>query len=165
MVQRRSAPAAGVLGADCLRGRRRRAGGENGAGSCLGTVMRHHDRTAELEIARIADVQHGVVARRQLFDAGVTRTEIRERLASGALLLEFRGVYRVGHRAPNTDAGYMAAVLACGDGALLSGQAASYHFRLVRGLAPPPHVTTATERRIEGITTSPINNFLFIRCG
>ena len=33
---------------------------------------------------------------------------------SGALLVEYRGVYRVGHRAPSVQATYLAAVKACG---------------------------------------------------
>ena len=47
----------------------------------------------------------------------------------------------------------MAAVLACGAGAQLSDQAASYHFGLTRGPAPPPEVTALTERRVPGVIT------------
>jgi very-short-patch-repair endonuclease len=47
----------------------------------------------------------------------------------------------------------MAAVLACGEGALLSGRAAGFLFGAIRGLAPPPEVTAPTERRIKGIRT------------
>jgi hypothetical protein len=52
-----------------------------------------------------------------LLRARVTRTEIKWRLRSGALLRESPGVYRVGHRAPSVEARYLAAVLACGAGA------------------------------------------------
>jgi hypothetical protein len=55
------------------------------------------------------------VTRRQLLAAGVSRREIGQRLATGALLQEHRGVYRVGHRAPSVEARYLAAVLACGE--------------------------------------------------
>ena len=86
--------------------------------------------------------------------AGVTAGEIRARLASGALLREFPGVYRVGHRAPSVEARYLAAVWACGEGALLCGRAAAFLLGLVGGLvAPPPEVVTRTERRIEGVRT------------
>lgn len=115
--------------------------------------MRHRGRTVEQEVARIADRQHGVVTRSQLLSAGVTPTEVRRRLRSGALLQEHRGVYRVGHRAPSIHARYLAAVLACGDGALLSGLAAGHLLGLVKALAPAPEVTTPTERRIPGLIT------------
>src|SRR5207302_2412633 len=84
--------------------------------------------------------------------------EIRHRLRAGSLLREYRGVFRVGHRAPSTEARYIAAVLACGDGAVLSGRAAGYVLGLVRGAPPPPEVTTRTERRIEGIVTRRCRN-------
>ena len=109
-------------------------------------------RTVPHVIERIASRQHGVVARAQLLAAGVTRREIARRLQSGALLVEFRGVYRVGHRAPSVEARYMAAVLACGEGALLSGRAAGHLLGLLKGPAPPPDVTAPKQRRIEGIT-------------
>jgi hypothetical protein len=63
------------------------------------------------------------------------------------------GVYRAGHRAPSIEATYLAAVIAAGEGALLSGMAAAYLLGLVKGSAPPPEVTAPTERRIEGVKT------------
>ena len=57
---------------------------------------------------------------------------------NGALLPVYRGVYRVGHRAPSVEARYMAAVLACGEGALLSGRAAARLLGLLRGPARAP---------------------------
>jgi hypothetical protein len=113
--------------------------------------MRGQGRKPQRVIARIAGRQHGVVARTQLLAAGLTPKEIDRRLASGALLVEFRGVYRVGHRAPSTHARYMAAVLACGEGALLSGKAAGHLLGILKGPAPPPEVTAPKQRRIEGI--------------
>ena len=107
----------------------------------------------EEKIARIATDAHGVVARRELVGAGVTRSEIEHRLGTGALLPEFRGVYRVGHRAPSVEATYMAAVKACGKGALLGGRAAAFLYGLLRGtrMAPPPEVMASSQRRIAGI--------------
>jgi very-short-patch-repair endonuclease len=110
------------------------------------------DRTVETVVARLATRSHGVVTRRQLLAAGVSRHEITERLRTGALLREYPGVYRVGHRAPSVEARYLAAVLACGDGALLSGRAAAHIWGLVKGAAPP-EVITRTERRVPGVTT------------
>jgi hypothetical protein len=92
------------------------------------------------------------VTRSQLVRAGVTREEIAERVRGGALLREHRGVYRVGHRAPSLEARYLAAVLACGPEARLSGKAAAHVFGLLKGAAPPPEVTTPLKRRVEGAT-------------
>src|SRR3954454_20285397 len=123
------------------------------APSCLGVVVRHHDGTVEAVIAELARVRHGVVTRRRLLAVGITLAEVRSRLRSGSLLLEYPGVYRVGHQAPRREATYLAAVEACGDGALLWGRAAAHLHRLIRGPAPPPEVVAPTERRIEGILT------------
>jgi predicted methyltransferase len=108
-------------------------------------------RTVERELGRIARSQHGVVTRAQLLSAGVSVKEIRRRLENGGLLREHRGVYRVGHRAPSVEARYMAAVLACGEGALLSGAAAGHLWGLVKGAAPAPEVTAPTQRRVKGV--------------
>jgi very-short-patch-repair endonuclease len=110
-------------------------------------------RTVDEVIGRIAAAQHGVVTRKQLLSAGITSDEIRGRLEKRALLAVYRGVYRVGHRAPSVEARYLAAVLACGEGARLSGRAAGYLLGLLKGRPPPPEVTAPTERRIEGVKT------------
>jgi hypothetical protein len=105
-------------------------------------------RTVESVVARLATRTHGVVTRRQLLAAGVTEDEIDQRLATGALLREHRGVYRVGHRAPSVEARYLAAVLACGDGALLSGRAAAHIWGLLKGAAGAGgHLTYRTAHR------------------
>ncbi|MGH2978131.1 MAG: hypothetical protein ACRDLQ_00660 [Solirubrobacterales bacterium] len=96
---------------------------------------------------------HGVVTRTRLLRAGVTDAQIENRLCTGPLLREHRGVYRVGHRAPSTEARYLAAVCACGEGALLSGRAAGHLLRLLKGSAPQPEVTARTYRRVKGVRT------------
>jgi very-short-patch-repair endonuclease len=108
-------------------------------------------RTVERVLARIAQRQHGLVTRAQLAEAGLSRQQIRSRLQSGSLLRVHRGVYRVGHKAPSTEATYLAAVLAAGEGAVSSGLAAAYVHELVKGPPPPPEVTAGNERRIEGV--------------
>jgi Transcriptional regulator, AbiEi antitoxin len=107
----------------------------------------------ERKLASLAASSHGVVTHRQLLDAGITLAEIRQRLHTGALLREYRGVYRVGHRAPSMEARYLAAVWAAGERALLSGRAAAHLLRILKGPAPAPEVTAPTERRIEGVRT------------
>ena len=94
-----------------------------------------------------------MVTRSELLLVGVTDDEIRWRLRTGGLIRVHRGVYRVGHRAPSTEATYLAAVLAAGEGALLSGRAAAHLLDLVKGTPPPPEVIARTQRRIEGVTT------------
>ena len=121
--------------------------------SCFGVVVAPLGRTAEREIERLATRAHGVVTRGELLGVGVTVAEIRGRLASGALIRVFPGVYRAGHRARSVEAGYMAAVKGCGEGALLSGLAAAWLWGLVKGTAPRPEVSAPTERRLKGVKT------------
>jgi very-short-patch-repair endonuclease len=104
-------------------------------------------------IAKLGSRSHGVVTRHQLLAAGLSRHEIAHRLATGALWREYPGVYRVGHRAASVKARYLAAVLACGEGALLSAMAAAHLWGLVKGPAPPPEVIARTERRLKGVTS------------
>lgn len=111
--------------------------------------MPHQDRT----LARLAGSSHGVVTRAQLLVAGLTLDEIRHRLQTGALLREYRGVYRVGHRAPSIEASYLAAVWACGRDAVLSGRAAGHLLGIIATPPSMPEVTAPTERRVPGIRT------------
>jgi hypothetical protein len=115
--------------------------------------MSLQDATVEEVLARIARSQHGLVTRKQLLDAGVSSDEIRWRLREGSLIRVHRGVYRVGHKAPSIEARYLAAVLACGEGAVLSGQAAAYLWGLIKGTAPPPEVTAPKRRKVRGVRT------------
>lgn len=91
--------------------------------------------------------------RAQLLDAGIAPSAINRRLADGSLIPQYRGVYRVGHCAPSVDATYMAAVLACGDGAALCCRSAGHLLELSQGAAPAREVVTSTERQIAGLLT------------
>jgi putative AbiEi antitoxin of type IV toxin-antitoxin system len=115
-------------------------------------VSRQSD-TVERRLDRIASSAHGVVARAELLAAGVTEDQIRWRLEIGALIREYPGVYRVGHHAPSVEARYMAAVKACGRGAMLSGRAAAHLLGLLKGAAPQPEVIAPGKRRIPGVKT------------
>jgi very-short-patch-repair endonuclease len=108
-------------------------------------------RTVEQKVAWMASRSHGVVTRRELLAVGVTSDEIVHRIRTGSLIAVFRGVYRVGHKAPSLEARYMAAVKAAGEGAVLSGRAAGHLFGLIKGTAPPPEVSAPSERRIKGV--------------
>jgi predicted transcriptional regulator of viral defense system len=107
----------------------------------------------EATLAEMAGRSHGVVTRAQLLAAGVTSDEIKHRLSLGALLREYRGVYRVGHRARSVEATFLAAVWACGEGAVLSGRAAAHVWGLIKGPAPAPEVTAPAKRRAHGVVT------------
>ena len=113
--------------------------------------MRPQGRTVEQELARIGTDEHGVVTRVELLAAGISAAGIQRRVRKGTLLPEYRGVYRVGHRAPSLEARYLSAVRACGDGAVLYRLAAGYFLGLIKGAPPAPEVLGLTERRIEGI--------------
>jgi very-short-patch-repair endonuclease len=75
---------------------------------------------------RLADEQHGVVSRGQLLDLGFSRRAIEHRLSRGRLHLVSQGVYVVGRSELTQHGRWMAAVLSCGPGSLLShGSAAA----------------------------------------
>ena len=73
----------------------------------------------------LAGRQHGIVARRQLLGLGFSAREIEHRLGRGRLHLMMRGVYAVGWPKLTRERRWMAAVLACGDGAMLSHRSAA----------------------------------------
>src|SRR4051794_5080946 len=113
--------------------------------------MGGQNETAERKIAAIASAQYGSVARSQILSVGVSRRAIEKRLDKGWLIGVHRGVYRVGHSAPSTEADYMAAVLACGDGARVSGRAAAWLLKMVKGPPPPPEVSAPLSRVVENV--------------
>ncbi|MDO8186784.1 DUF559 domain-containing protein [Conexibacter sp. JD483] len=79
-------------------------------------------------LARLADEQYGVVARRQLTAAGAGRGAIEARIRRGLLIRLHRGVYAVGHVRLTRDGRWMGGVLAAGAGAVLSHRdAANLH--------------------------------------
>ena len=67
----------------------------------------------------------------QLLGAGVSKHGITRRVASGRLHRIHRGVYAVGHTALSDEGRWLAAVYACGAGALLSHLAAACLWRLL----------------------------------
>jgi hypothetical protein len=82
------------------------------------------------EAWELARNQHGVVSSDQLQEIGYTRQAIHHRIRTGRLHPLHRGVYAVG-RAHVTDHGrWMAAVIACGDGTVLSHSSAAALWRI-----------------------------------
>ena len=76
-------------------------------------------------VVALADRQHGVVGAWQLLAMGVSRPRIKYRVATGLLFRLHRGVYAVGRRTLTRRGHWMAAVLACGAGAVLSHRSAA----------------------------------------
>jgi very-short-patch-repair endonuclease len=82
-------------------------------------------------IAEIASRQHGVLSVAQLHAAGVDPSAIKRRVSGGRLHRIHRGVYAVGHPALSNEGRWMAAVLACGEGAVLSHRSAAALWRML----------------------------------
>jgi very-short-patch-repair endonuclease len=107
-----------------------------------------------MRMAWLAARQHAVVSRRQLLAIGFGEDAIQHRLNVGRLHALHAGVYVVGHPLLLPYSRYMAAVLACGAGAVSSHRSAA----AVLGLRPPPSgdvevmVLRAGGRRRRGIT-------------
>jgi very-short-patch-repair endonuclease len=74
---------------------------------------------------RLARAQHGVLTRADLLGLGFGDKAIKHRVAAGRLHPVAAGVYAVGRRELTPDGRWMAAVLACGDGAVLSHRSAA----------------------------------------
>jgi hypothetical protein len=98
-------------------------------------------------IARVAERQHGVIARAQLAALGLRRGAIERRIGSGALLRLHRGVYAVGHAAIGEEGRTMAAVLAAGPSAAASHQSAASLLGLVDRPQTVAHVVTMGRSR------------------
>ena len=104
-------------------------------------------------VADLAEKQHGVVEHQQLLRLGLSATAIKRRLAAGRLHRIHLGVYAVGHRKLTARGRWMAAVLACGPGAVLSHQTAAALWNIRPSSSPALHVTVPTldGRRRPGI--------------
>jgi very-short-patch-repair endonuclease len=111
--------------------------------------------TQQLSARRVfalAARQHGVVARAQLADLGLTLRAIEHRLERGRLHRVHRGVYAVGRPHLTRLGELMAAVLACGPSAVLSGDAAAEAYGIRRRRPGPIEVTApGSHRRIAGV--------------
>ena len=91
------------------------------------------DQKASSELWRLAELQHGVLARSQLIEFGMTTHAIKHRIERGRLHPIRRGVYAVG-RSTTTEYGrWMAAVLSCGPEAQLSHESAAILWGIRKG--------------------------------
>ena len=76
-------------------------------------------------VGALATQQHGVIATRQLLALGITPQAVSLRARAGRLHRVHSGVYAVGHGVLGPRGRWMAAVLACGPGAVLSHASAA----------------------------------------
>lgn len=104
-------------------------------------------------LARIAERQHGLVSHRQLAAIGLSTKAVTRRVEKGRLRRVHRGVYAVGHQERTSEARWMAAVMACGSGAVLSHFDAAALWKIYDGAGARVHVTRTTKsgQRLDGV--------------
>jgi very-short-patch-repair endonuclease len=112
--------------------------------------MREQIVTADRAVAEIAARQHGVVAYSQCATAGLDKSAVSRRVRAGRLHKVHRGVYAVGHTALSREGRWMAAVLGCGEGAVVSHRSAAVLWRLLAPRSGPVHISVP---RIGGKST------------
>jgi hypothetical protein len=98
-------------------------------------------------LATVAGRQYGLVTSAQLARLGLGRPAVANRVRDGRLHLLYRGVYAVGHTRLSREARWMAAVLAAGEGAVLSHVAAAVHWRIWQRRWDGIDVTVPGQRR------------------
>jgi hypothetical protein len=99
-----------------------------------------------IEVAALADDQRGVVSRSQLKERGISGPTITRWTQRGRLRRIHPQVYAFGHAQLTRVGWWHAALLACGDGAVLSHSTAAAHWALMPELGPVVHVTPASRR-------------------
>jgi uncharacterized protein DUF559/putative AbiEi antitoxin of type IV toxin-antitoxin system len=80
---------------------------------------------SDRRLADLAARQHGVITTAQLEQLGIDRRSVWRRVRAGRLHRLYRAVYAVGHDRITQRGRWMAAVLACGTGAVLSYRSAA----------------------------------------
>jgi very-short-patch-repair endonuclease len=88
-------------------------------------------RVVERAIARVAGRQDNVITLEQLLDAGLGRDAVAHRVQARTMQRLHRGVFLLGAAPPTQIARARAAVLACGEGAVLSHRSAAELFGLL----------------------------------
>lgn len=98
--------------------------------------------------------QHGVISLEQLLTLGFSRRAVEYRIARGRLFPLFKGVYVVGRPHVGRHGLWLAAVLACGEGAVLSHESAAQllGFWPLRGEHIHLSLMSGGDRRHPGIT-------------
>ena len=92
-------------------------------------------------------VRHGVIDRRQLLEVGFSPRSIKHRVAKRWLHPLWRGVYAVARPEITRHGWWLAAVYACGEGALLSHFSAAALYGILAEPAGPIHVSVPLNAR------------------
>lgn len=128
------------------------AGGESRDVKHFSPDMWGQNESRQGKVAELAGRQHGVVAHRQLIALGFGQTTIDRWVARGWLHRLYRAVYAVGHTTLSTRGRWLAGVLACGRGAVLSHQPAAALLDLRRSASRIIHVTTPGRASPRGLS-------------
>ena len=100
----------------------------------------------EKRLAAVARRQHGMVSHAQLRKLGLGSGGISKRVRSGRFTRMHRNVCLVGQAPPTRRGRFMAAVLACGEGAVLSHRCAAMLWGLIPWGPAQPEVTVPGQR-------------------
>ncbi len=101
----------------------------------------------DLQVAHIAERQHGVISRGQALRIGITRRAISGRTSSGRWEPVHRGVYRIAGSVPTWHQQVMAACLAAGSDAVASHRTAATLWS-IPGIEPQLELTVPERRRV-----------------
>ena len=104
-------------------------------------------------MGRIAERQHGVISREQLRTAGISEEGVAQGLGSGRLYPLFWSTYSLGWRGADPHGHLMAAVLACGEGTVVSHATAGWLLGLLEARPGEVNVIAPVQagRKIPGI--------------
>ncbi|MGH2992344.1 MAG: type IV toxin-antitoxin system AbiEi family antitoxin domain-containing protein [Solirubrobacterales bacterium] len=100
----------------------------------------------DMALARLAERQHGVVARHQLLELGIGSRTIEYRMERARLHPVHRGVYALGRPGLTAHGRWMAALLAHGPDAVLSHRSAACLWGLLHSPRTIIDVTAARRR-------------------
>src|SRR5215211_6780211 len=144
-----SASGASIRGAARC-GERRARGGRKPVVGRIYRDMRGTSGPERLErvLVALAELQSGVVGRRQLLDLGFSEHMIDRRVRMGWLIPILNGVYAVGHRPRLLRGWHCAALLAAGERSALSHRSAGAHWAMTK---PPGRPHVIAPRSADGI--------------
>jgi hypothetical protein len=109
------------------------------------------DASVERQIAALVKRQRGYITRPQLLKLGLGKRAIEHRASTGRLIPVYAGVYAVGHLPTLPQDRAVGALLACGDGAVLSHSTAAAAWGIFRRWEMPFEVIKPSLRSRTGI--------------
>ena len=105
------------------------------------------DNRPDVRVARCAAETWGVLSIGELRECGLSYDAVSVRVRNGRLHRVHRGIYAVGHANPPLEGRFLAAVKACGPGAVLSHFAAAALWGLLDWDDRQPEVTPCVDVR------------------